>query len=162
PLAGCLIAALAVLISVGHSSTVWAQTNTGEISGVAKDASGGVLPGVTVTAKHSVSGTVVERVTDAEGRFFLPALRIGQWDVTAELSGFAPQTKSVGLEIGRSLTLEFVLGLQSLSEQITVQAEAPLLQTTNAEISDVISNREVVQMPLNGRNFLSLAQLSDG
>jgi hypothetical protein len=138
------------------------QTNTGEIGGVVKDTSGGVLPGATVTARHVDSGTVVERTTDGEGRFFLPALRIGQWEITAGLSGFAPQTqKGIALEIGRTLSLEFSLGVGGLSEQVVVQTTAPLLQTTSAEISDVIANREVVQLPLNGRNFLALAQLSD-
>jgi hypothetical protein len=139
-----------------------AQTNTGEIAGVVKDTSGGVLPTATVTAIHPASGTVVDRVTDGEGRFFLPALRIGQWELTVSMSGFAPEKRTIGLEIGRTLTLDFSLRLEGLSEDVTVQAEAPLLQTATAEISDVIGNREVVQMPLNGRNFMGLAQLSDG
>ena len=65
------------------------------------------------------------------------------------------------LEVGRGLNIEFVLAVQAVTEQVVVQATAPLLQTTTAEISDVIENREVVQLPLNGRNFLALAQLSD-
>ncbi len=121
-----------------------------------------MLPGATVTAKHPASGTMVERVTDGEGRFFLPALRIGQWDVTATMRGFAPQTVTLALEIGRTLAVDFSLRVEGLAEQVTVQSTTPLLQTANAEISDVIGNREVVQMPLNGRNFLALAQLSDG
>ena len=138
------------------------QTNTGEVAGVVMDASGGVLPGATVTAAHAASGTVVTRVTDAEGRFFLPALRVGAWDLMIALAGFAPQTrKGVMLEIGAALTLEFKLDVEGLSEELTVAANAALLQTATAEISDVIENREVVQLPLNGRNFLALAQLSD-
>ena len=143
-------------------SVAAAQINTAEIAGVVKDTSGGVLPGATVTAKHPASGAVVERVTDGDGRFFLPALRIGQWDVTVTMSGFAPQTMTLALEIGRSLAVDFSLRVEGLSEQVTVQSTTPLLQTANAELSDVIGNREVVQMPLNGRNFLDLAQLSDG
>jgi hypothetical protein len=139
-----------------------AQSNTAEIAGVVKDSSGGVLPGATVTAKHPASGTTVERVTDGEGRFFLPALRIGQWEVTATMAGFEPQTVPLVLEIGRTLAFDFSLRIEGLAEQVTVQSTTPLLQTANAEISDVIGNREVVQMPLNGRNFLALAQLSDG
>jgi hypothetical protein len=140
----------------------FAQINTAEISGVVKDASGGVLPGATVTATHPASGTVVERITDEEGRFFLPALRIGQWDVVTTLSGFAIQAqRGLVLEIGRSLSIEFTLGVESITERVVVATTAPLLQTTTAEISDVIENREVVQLPLNGRNFMALAQLSD-
>ncbi len=138
------------------------QTNTGELAGVVVDASGGVLPGAAVTATHRVSGTVATRVTDAEGRFFLPVLRVGAWDITVTLAGFAPHTRrGVTLEIGASLSLEFRLDVEGLSETFTVTASASLLQTATAEISDVIENREVVQLPLNGRNFLALAQLSD-
>ena len=150
-----------ILVFFIQISVATGQTNTGEIGGAVKDTSGGVLPGATVTARHPASGTVVERVTDAEGRFFFPALRIGQWEITAVLSGFAPQTQKIALEIGRTLALEVTLGLAGLAEQVTVESRAPLLQARTAEISDVIQNREVVQLPLNGRNFLALAQLSD-
>ena len=153
-----LIAAALILFP----STTAGQTNSGELSGVVLDASGGVLPGATVTATHPASGTVVARVTDAEGRFFLPALRVGVWDLMVALTGFAPQTRTgILLEIGAALTLDFRLDVEGLSESLTVAANASLLQTATAEISDVIENREVVQLPLNGRNFLALAQLSD-
>ena len=138
-----------------------AQTNTGEIAGVVRDAVGGVLPGVAITARHPDAGLVVERVTDGSGRFYLPALRVGRWEIRAELTGFAPRTETVVLEIGRTLALDLTLGLAGLSEQVRVSGSTPLLQVTTAEISDVITNREVVGIPLNGRNFLALAQLSD-
>ncbi len=138
-----------------------AQTNTGEIGGIVRDSSGGILSGATVAARHPESGTVAERVTDDEGRFFLPALRIGQWELTVMAPGFAPQHQVLVLELGRTLSLEFTLGVEGLTEAVSVSARAPLLQTTSAEISDVIENREVVQLPLNGRNFIALAQLSD-
>ncbi len=149
-----------LLFSAGRSAS--AQFNTGEIGGVVSDSSGAVVPGATVTATHPASGIKVERVTDAEGRFYLPALRLGVWDVEVRLSGFSVQTRrGVVLEVGRVLNLEFALTVEGVAEQVVVQARAPQLQTTTAEISDVIENREVVQLPLNGRSFLSLAQLSD-
>lgn len=152
----------AALLTALTASGLAAQINTAEISGVVRDSSGGVLPGATVTATHPASGTVVTRTTDEQGRFFLPGLRIGAWDVTVELSGFATQSqRGIVLAVGRSLSHDFVLGLGGLSEQVVVESTAPLLQSTTAEISDVIENREVVQLPLNGRNFLALAQLSD-
>ncbi len=141
---------------------VSAQTNTGEISGLVVDTSGGVLPGATVRASHPTSGLTIERVTDAEGRFFLPALPTGNWDVTAEVPGFRRATQTgVVLELGRTIQLEFTLSLGAMSEEVTVEVSTPLLQTTTAEVSDVIEAREVEQMPLNGRQFLQLAQLSD-
>lgn len=141
----------------------FAQTNTAQITGVVNDTTGGVLPGATVTAVQPATGTAIERVTDGSGRFFLPELRIGEWNVTAAMPGFDSQTRpGIVLQIGRTIALDFVLSLEGLSDQITVTASAiPLLQSTTAEISDVIGNREVVQIPLSQRNFLALAQLSD-
>ena len=69
--------ATALLLCLLHASIGFAQFNTGEVGGVVRDASGGVLPGATVTATHPASGTIVERFTEADGRYFLPALRIG-------------------------------------------------------------------------------------
>ncbi|MBM41771.1 MAG: hypothetical protein CL483_07600 [Acidobacteria bacterium] len=139
-----------------------AQANTGEIGGLVVDGSGGVLPGATIVASHPDSGLRVERVTDSQGRFFLPALPTGRWEVVAELPGFQRAVqRGITLEIGRTLELEFALTLGAVSEEVVVEVTAPLLQVTTAEISDVIETREVEQIPLNGRQFLQLAQLSD-
>jgi hypothetical protein len=151
----------ALLLGLAGPSAL-AQTNTSEVGGIVRDISGGVLPGATVRARHAATGLVVERVTDLEGRFFLPALRTGQWDITASLSGFTPQShKGVVLELGRTLNIEFKLGVEGIAESITVAVTPVLLQTATAEISDVIDNRQLAQLPLNGRNFLALAQLSN-
>ncbi len=155
-----IIAILSALLL--STNPAFAQMNTGEISGVVEDSSGGVLPGATVIAIHPESGTLLERISDSQGRYFLPALRTGTWNITVTMPGFAVQTQQgIDLEIGRTLELTFTLSLEGVSEEIIVSASTPLLQTTTAEISDVIENREVVQIPLNGRNFLALAQLSD-
>jgi hypothetical protein len=139
-----------------------AQTNTGEISGVVRDAQGGVLPGVTVLAEHLDSGTRTERITDDQGRYLIPSLRVGAYTVTIELTGFRRVVRSgLTVTLGQMVQLDVTLEVGGLAEEVTVTAEAPLLQATTAEISDVIDNREVVQIPLNGRNFLTLAQLSD-
>ena len=152
---------LPVLLALS-APAVWAQINTGEIAGVARDASGAVLPGATVTGTHVATGAVVERITDGEGRFFLPALRIGTWNVEARFEGLSPQTHQVVLEVGRTRHRRIQRWACKVSpSSIEVQRPLPLLQVTTAEISDVIENREVVGLPLNGRNFLALAQLSD-
>jgi hypothetical protein len=93
-----------------------AQTNTGEIGGVVKDSNGGVLQGATVVARHAATGTTIERLTNSQGRFFLPALRTGQWEVTASSPGFAAQTqRGFVLEIGRTLELSFTLMVGDLA-----------------------------------------------
>ncbi|NOT26144.1 MAG: TonB-dependent receptor [Acidobacteria bacterium] len=139
-----------------------AQTNTGEIAGVVRDSQGGVLPGAIVLAEHLATGTRVERTSDNQGRYFLPSLPIGSYVVTTQLPGFRRVSRSgVVVLLGQTLVIDFALDVGGLAEEIRVTADLPLLQTSNAEISDVIENDVVMQLPLNGRNFLALAQLSD-
>ena len=127
-----------------------------------RDAQGGALPGATVSAAHRESGTRVSSVADEGGRYFFPSLRVGSYTITVELAGFRRLVRSgVTLQLGQTITLDLELDVGGPTESVVVSAEIPLLQTTSAEVSDIIENREVVQLPLNGRNFLSLAQLSD-
>jgi Carboxypeptidase regulatory-like domain len=121
-----LLAAAVMLLS--DRRVVTAQTNTADVGGIVKDMSGGVLHGATVTARHTATGLVVERVTDQAGRFFLPGLRAGEWEITGALPGFAPHTlKGLVLEIGRTLNVELTLGVEGLSESVTVAVNAPVL-----------------------------------
>lgn len=143
------------------SADVRAQINTAEIIGRVRDSSGAALPGAVVVVTHDASGTTFERVADQEGRFVFPALRVGTWRVEAHLTGMVARQQQVTLQVGRTVDLVLSLQIQGFAQQVDVRPAVPLLQTTDAEISDVIENREVVQLPLNGRNFLALAQLSD-
>ena len=138
------------------------QANTGELEGAVRDESGGILPGASVVATHVESGFTVERITGTDGRFYMASLPIGEWTITAELPGFRRVIQTgIFLDLGRTLDLTVQLDLGQLTEEVTVTAAPPLLQSTTAEISDVIDTREVEQIPLNGRQFLQLAQLSD-
>ena len=128
-----------------------------------RDAKGGVLPGANVVAFHVISGRRSERQSDAEGRFTLPALSVGDYQVFVELSGFKRfEQHGLTLNVGQKVDLPIVLELGQLSEAITVTADAPLLRTANAEIAEIIDNRQVQALPLNGRQFIQLAQLTDG
>jgi hypothetical protein len=144
------------------TATATTQTNTGEISGIVRDLQGGALPGARVIAQHVDSGVRIESLSDAGGRYHLLSLRVGMYVITVELDGFRRIVRSgVVVGLGQTLTLDFTLDIGGLVEEIRVTANVPLLQTGSAEISDVIENQQVVQLPLNGRNFLALAQLSD-
>jgi hypothetical protein len=155
------MAVVGVLVLLALPVAAWAQTNTAEITGVVRDHLGGVLPDATVEGIHPASGATIARLTGADGRFFLPQLRIGEWQLRATRDGFQPRSVRVLLEVGRNQTVDITLLVQGLTEDVVVASTTPLLQTTTAEISDVISNQEVIQIPLSGRTFLSLAQLSD-
>ena len=153
----------AILMALLVAAPADSQMNAGELSGVIRDESGGVLPGATVTASHADSGLTVERVTDIEGRFFMSSLPIGQWEVAVSMPGFRRYVQTgIVVDIGRNLELHYTLELGQVTEAVEVTATAPLLQFTTAEISDVIENHQVEQIPLNGRQFLQLAQLGHG
>src|SRR6266540_1240926 len=139
-----------------------AQTNTGEISGVVVDVQGGVLPGAAVVAEHLASGVRAEVTADDRGRFFLLSLRPGAYNVSAELSGFKRAIRpGLVVQLGQKIQLDFQLEIGGLTEDVTVSGAAPLVHTANAEISQVVTNEQVVQLPLNGRQFLQLALLTD-
>jgi hypothetical protein len=158
-----IISLLTVGVMAFGASTSLAQYNTGEIGGVVKDAQGGVLPGVSVSAMHLASGLKVERLSDAAGRFFLPALPVGEYSMTAELAGFRQLTQTgLTLRLGQRIEWSLTLEIGQLADTVTVTTEAPLLRTANAEIADVIDNRQLEQLPVNGRQFIQLAQLTDG
>ena len=119
PAVAALVVLTAALMLPVCAARAIAQANTGEVGGIVRDHSGGALVGAAVVARHAESGAVVRRTTDAQGRFFLPALRTGAWDITASLDGFAPQTRrGIVLDIGRTLTLDFVLSVEGVTENV--------------------------------------------
>jgi hypothetical protein len=156
-----VVAAVVLLVAL-NTVVVRGQANSGEITGIVRDAQGGTLPGARVVAEHVDSGVRVEHVTDEGGRYHLVSLRVGMYVISVELDGFRRYVRSgVIVQLGQTLGLDFTLEVGGVVEEIRVTAETPLIQLGNAEISDVIENEQVVQLPLNGRNFLALAQLSD-
>ena len=127
-----------------------------------RDAQGARLAGAMVTAEHVESGTRVRAFTDAEGGYRLRSLRVGTHALTVELPGFTrAQRRDVVAALGDRLQLDFVLEIGGVTESISVSGSAPLLQVTSAEISDVVSNEQILRMPLNARDVLALSLLSD-
>src|SRR5580765_1132652 len=159
---------LALALAVGAwcvMATAWlsAQANSGEIDGVVTDAQGGVLPGASISAVHLESGYRLERLSDVSGRFFLAPLPVGRYDISITLSGFRSLTqRGVTVLIGQRIHLTLTLQIGQISDSITVTAEAPMLNAASAEVSDIIDNHHVERLPLNGRQFLQLAQLGEG
>lgn len=157
-LIGCGVFGLIVAVRVAA-----AQYNTAEIAIVVTDTQGGVLPGAVVVATHTASGLRSERQSDARGRVVLTALTPGDYRITVELSGFRQFAMTgLRLKVGQSFELPVTLQIGQLTDTVTVSLDAPLLHTANAEVAEVIDNRQVQQLPLNGRQFIQLAQLTDG
>jgi hypothetical protein len=139
------------------------QATTGVIEGTVSDATGGVLPGVTVTLRNTATNFEQVQVTDGSGRFRGVLLPLGPYEVKATLEGFAPQVlKGIDLGVGQTRTLDIRLGQAATSEEIVVTAEAPLIETARTEGATRLSEEAVSDLPNNGRNFLELTKLTPG
>jgi hypothetical protein len=135
-----------------------AQT-LGTITGEVKDSTGGVVPGATVTVVNKGTNATRTTASNEVGLFDFPALPPGTYTVTTELSGFKTLARDVELQVQQTARVNFTLELSTLAETATVVGVSPLVETANATIGTVIENRRIVELPLNGRNYLDLVKL---
>jgi hypothetical protein len=156
-------ACLWLLASLWIASPVGAQIAAGTLAGDVVDQAGAAVPGATVTV--TAVGTSLSRtaVTSQNGGYVVPGLAPGSYRVRVELSGFRPLTReAIRLATGETVRVDLQLQLGTLSEAITVTADAPLLRGETSGLGHVVDNRRVVDLPLNGRSFISLASLVPG
>jgi len=152
--------ALAVLIL---PALALAQTSTGKIVGVVQDSSGGVLPGVSIVVRNLGTGTSRDTITDDRGQFEVSNLAPGRYQVDAELQGFRKFSQGpVTVQVNQETRVNPTLSVGALQETITVAAEGILVQTTNSVVGKVIDEKQIVDLPLSGRNFADLGLLTPG
>ncbi len=138
----------------------FAQT-LGEIAGEVKDSSGAVVPNATVTVTNTATNAARTATTNQAGLYTFPGLVPGMYSVKVEASGFRPTTKTnIELQVQGNMRVDFALEVGQVAESIEVSATAALMTTENATVGTVIENRRIVELPLNGRNFLQLVALS--
>src|SRR4029453_5557262 len=135
-----------------------AQT-LGTITGEVKDSSGGLIPGATVTVVNKSTSATRTTTSNAVGLFDFPSLPPGRYTITTELAGFKTATSEVELQVQQTVRVNFALELGTLEETATVTGVSPLVETSNATVGTVIENRRIVELPLNGRNYLQLIAL---
>jgi hypothetical protein len=151
-----------LLCCLALPSPTSAQT-AGTLSGRAIDASGAVVPGVTIVARQTERGVERVTVTSADGRFVLAALPVGGYDVRAELPGFKTVVRQgVVVTVGEAVVLEFTLEVGALAEAVQVTGTASPVNTRTGELSYLVDARTIEQLPLNGRNYTDLAFLQPG
>jgi outer membrane receptor protein involved in Fe transport len=154
---------LAALVAVTLLAAlpVVAQEQVGSIEGVIKDAQGGAVVGATVVAK-SAKGASAESVTDATGTYRFNALAPGRYELTANLSGFAPaKVQNVDLRLGQQLSINMTLSPSGVTETIQVVGESPLIAITQSARATSIRDEEITKMP-KGRDFTSLVAQAAG
>jgi outer membrane receptor protein involved in Fe transport len=158
-----LLAVLAIFLALPLSAPAQSLAAGGAIEGTVTDESGGVLPGVHVTIRNVATGITRETQTDAAGVYRAPLLPVGTYDVTAVLTGFAT-TKRPGLtlNIGQVLTADVTLKVASAQEEVTVTAEASIIETSRTHQASTVSERAVANLPVNGRNFIDFVLTTPG
>ena len=140
-----------------------AQQQLGAMQGTIVDQTRGVLPGVTVTVTNTDTGISRTTTTNDTGVYRVPSLDPGRYKVKAELQGFRSATQTdLTLSVGATLGVNFTLNTGTVEEVIQVTAVAPDIQTEKADISAVVEQKKIVDLPLVGRNVLSLAALQPG
>src|SRR5688572_18998910 len=153
------LVAIAIAVCVALWTPAYAQT-LGTITGEVKDASGAALPGATVTAQNIATNAVRTQQSNEVGAFSFPAMPPGAYVVKAELDGFRLAQNRVELHVEETLRVTHTLEIGGITETTEVTAVTSLISTENATVGTVIENRRIVELPLNGRNYLSLIALS--
>ena len=143
--------------------SAYAQTTTGTILGTVTDDSGAVVPGVAIRVENLDTGLTRTLVTSDLGTYRSTNLPLGTYALTAELPGFNRVTRSgIELTLGRQAVVNFALPLGDVTEMITVSGEAALVSTTSSTLSELVDQKQIRDLPLNGRDFLQLSTLQPG
>ncbi len=141
----------------------WAQTVLGTILGTVRDPTGAAVPGVMITVKNVGTGIVHQTRSNAEGDYTIPLLAAGEYEITAEMQNFRKLRQSgVVLQVDQKLRVDLDLQVGEVTQAISVETRAVLINTESPEIAQVISNKAIVELPLNGREFVQLVQLAPG
>jgi len=159
-LSGVLLAVSVVLMNTPQST---AQTVTGSIVGTIGDPQGAVIPNAAVAARSLETGAERTTMSDATGHFTIVSVPAGSYELTASASGFKTEIRSgITMTVGAVVRVNFTLNVGALNEKVEVTGEAPQVDTTTSTITGLVGETIIRELPLNGRDWLSLAELQPG
>ena len=160
---GGLVTVMAALVLLLGCAELRAQTTTATLSGMVRDQTGGVIPEVKISLKNTATGVTRTTTTDTQGRYDLTNVDPGTYELRVEYPGFKTAVQSgVVLTVGGSSNVDLMLRVGDVSEVVEVSEEAPLIETTKAELSRVVTEQSIESLPIIGRNFVDFAKLSSG
>jgi len=136
------------------------QAVTATLSGKIADSSGGSIAKASITISNTATGFSRSAQSSDAGEYSIPSLPAGDYKVVVEFAGFRGQTKDITLQVGQSAALDFTLSPGQLTEKIEVEATSELIEPTRTQVSTVITERQIVNLPVNGREFIDFALLS--
>jgi hypothetical protein len=158
-----LAACLLVLTPLALAGTASAQAVTGTIIGTVADTTGAVLPGVSVTVKQTETGFTRTLTTDSNGEYTAASVPTGTYTITGEISGFKSVSLSnVQVGVDSRVRADIKLEVGAMTESVEIVASTPLVQTSSSDLSTTVNEEQIKQLPLNGRNFVSLTRTIPG
>jgi hypothetical protein len=158
-----VLGALFLLLAIGFAKPLWAQKDAGTIVGTVRDPSGAVVQGAKVAIEDVDRGVQMTISTNEQGEYVASPLHIGSYKVTVEKAGFKKAVSEVvQLDVQGRIAINIALQVGQQTEEVLVTGAAPLLETETSELGQVVDQKRVSNLPLNGRNFAQLALLSTG
>ncbi|MBS1852731.1 MAG: carboxypeptidase regulatory-like domain-containing protein [Acidobacteria bacterium] len=151
-----------LLFTCFATSSLFGQSGKASIVGVATDGSGAVVHGVSITARSAETGFTITATSNESGTYSIPLIAVGNYSVTAQKDGFKTSVQSILLTADKIATVDFKLELGAVSEKVTVEANSQLIETETAQLGQVIQEKAITELPLNGRNPASLVLLTPG
>jgi hypothetical protein len=152
-----------VLFGLGAAPAGWAQKDMGNVVGLVKDATGAVLADAKVTVTDLDHGTTLQTTTNANGEYVAGPLRIGRYTVAVQKPGFKKAVAGpVAVNVQDRIAVDITLQVGTINETMTVSTVTPQLETETSELGQLVNGQTATALPLNGRNFAQLAQLSAG
>jgi hypothetical protein len=156
----CAVLMTALTLAMPALARGQSQATTAEINGRVVDAQGGVLPGVTVTARSPETGYVRTVVSNEDGVFSLPLMPPGTYELTVELAGFGTFKQTVRPTVGANITINPTLQVAGVAESITVSAAAPIVETSATVRTTTVDQEAIENLPINGRRFQDFITLT--
>jgi carboxypeptidase family protein len=147
-------------LAFSSTSNVYGQAVNATLSGKVVDSSGGSIGKATVTATNTATGFARSVQASDSGEYTIPALPAGDYSVAVVYTGFGKQTKTVKLQVGQAAELDFTLTPGSVAEKVQVEATSELQEPTRTQVSTVVTESQIVNLPVNGREFIDFALLS--
>src|SRR5436190_9826311 len=154
--------AIVALIALGSCLSL-AQTSTATILGTVKDTTGALIPGASITVKHTETGLTRTAISSETGDYNVPLLPVGAYELTTAMPGFKQDVRrGINLIVGQQAVIDLTLEVGAPEEKVIVTEEAPLVNTTLSSTSGLITEQQVKELPLNGRSFDQLLALNVG
>src|SRR6266849_9498548 len=136
------------------------QAVTATLSGKITDSSGGSVAKATIGISNTATGFSRTAQSSDAGEYSISSLPAGDYKVTVEFTGFRGQTKDITLQVGQTAVLDFILSPGQVWEKVEVEATSELVEPTRTQVSTVITERQIINLPVNGREFIDFALLS--